>query len=349
MSDHATPRRLTEYSHGAGCGCKLGPDQLAEVLAKLAPVDHPDLLVGTDTGDDAAVWRIAPDRALVVTTDFFTPLVDDARTWGRIAASNAASDVYAMGGTPMMALNLVAWPMDELGPDLLAEVLRGGADAAAAGGWITVGGHSIDDPEPKYGQAVIGEVHPDHVMTNAGLRVGDVLVLTKALGTGTITTAVKFEKAQPAWVEGAITSMCTLNDVAARVAVAVGVTGATDVTGFGLMGHLKKMAAASAVDVRVVAADLPALEGARQAIADGMISGGTRRNREFAADVLDIAEDVDEADVWLAADAQTSGGLLLGVAADVVDGVLADLRRHGLPATAVGTVVAAGTGRIALA
>ncbi|HUG85136.1 MAG TPA: selenide, water dikinase SelD [Euzebya sp.] len=348
MTAPAAPRRLTEFSHGAGCGCKIGPDQLADVLGRLAPPRHPDLLVGSDTDDDAAVWRIAPDRALVLTTDFFTPLVDDARTWGRIAATNAASDVYAMGGTPLLALNLVAWPMDQLGPEVLAEVLRGGADAAGSGGWLVVGGHSIDDPEPKYGQAVVGEVHPDRIMTNAGLRPGDALVLTKALGTGAITTAVKFGRAEDRWVQAAIASMCTLNDVAARVAVAAGVTGATDITGFGLLGHLKKMAAASGVDVVVDTAALPDLPGAREALLDGMVSGGTRRNREWAADVLDIARGVDDIAVWLAADAQTSGGLLLGVAPDQVAQVLAQLTADGLPAAVIGTVQGFGAGRLAL-
>ncbi|CAN5230664.1 selenide, water dikinase SelD [soil metagenome] len=342
------PRRLTEYSQGAGCGCKLGPDQLAEVLSMLPRVDHPDLLVGTDTGDDAAVWRISPDRALVVTTDFFTPVVDDARTWGRIAATNAASDVYAMGGRPLLALNLVAWPMDQLGPELLAEVLRGGADAGEAGGWLAVGGHSIDDPEPKYGQAVVGEIHPDHMMANTGLREGDRLVLTKALGTGAITTAVKFGTAQPGWVEAAIDSMCTLNDVAAATGVGAGVTGATDITGFGLLGHLKKMAAASGVDVAVRTGDLPALPGAHEALENGMVSGGTRRNREWTADVTDVGDGVPDTEVWLAADAQTSGGLLLGVAADALDDLLAQLRAAGLPAARIGEVTGTGTGRITL-
>lgn len=341
-------KRLTEFSHGAGCGCKIGPEELADVLGRLAPVSHPDLLVGSDTGDDAAVWRLDDDRALVVTTDFFTPLVDDARTWGRIAATNAASDVYAMGGRPILALNLVAWPTDQLGPEVLAEVLAGGADAAEAGGWLAVGGHSIDDPEPKYGQAVVGEVHPDHIMTNAGLRPGDVLVLTKALGTGAITTAVKFGKAQPDWVDAAVDSMCTLNDVGAQVAVAAGVTGATDVTGFGLLGHLKKMTQASGVDVSLVAGDVPALLGARQALALGMVSGGTRRNRDWTADVVDAGSDVSEEDLWLLADAQTSGGLLLGVDPGLVGGVVTELTAAGLPAAVIGRVERPGEGRIAI-
>ncbi|WP_370323961.1 selenide, water dikinase SelD [Euzebya sp.] len=349
MDDVRTTKRLTEFSHGAGCGCKIGPDELADVLGRLAPTRHPDLLVGTDTGDDAAVWRLDADRALVVTTDFFTPLVDDPRTWGRIAATNAASDVYAMGGRPLLALNLVAWPVDVLGPEVLAEVLAGGADAAAAGGWLAVGGHSIDDPEPKYGQAVVGEVHPDRIMTNAALSEGDVVVLTKALGTGAITTAVKFERSEPDWVAAAIDSMCTLNDTAAHAAAGARVAAATDVTGFGLLGHLKKMAAASGVDVELRAADVPALPGAREALADGMVSGGTRRNAAWAADVTTFADDVDEVDRWLLADAQTSGGLLLGVAPDRVGGLLDALVDAGLPAAAIGTAVEEGPGRIAVA
>lgn len=341
-------RRLTTYSHGAGCGCKIGPDELADVLDRLAPPRHPDLLVGSDTGDDAAVWRLDDDRALVVTTDFFTPVVDDAHTWGRIAATNAASDVYAMGGRPLLALNLVAWPTAELGPEVLAEVLQGGADAATAGGWLAVGGHSIDDPEPKYGQAVIGEVHPDHIMTNAGLRPGQQLVLTKALGTGAITTAVKFDSAPSEWVAAAIDSMCILNDTAARAAVAAGVRGATDVTGFGLLGHLKKMAAASAVDVTVQPAAVPALPGAREALDAGMVSAGTRRNRDWASDVLDTTDEIDDTDLWLLADAQTSGGLLLGVDPDEVATVTTAMAAAALPAAVIGQVDAAGTGRIRL-
>jgi selenide,water dikinase len=193
----ATVRRLTQFSHGAGCACKLAPGLLADVLASLAPARDPDLLVGTETGDDAAVWRLDADRALVATTDFFTPLVDDPRTWGRIAAQNAVSDVYAMGGRPLFALNLVAWPSSELPVSLLAEVLAGGAEIGAESGFAVVGGHSVDDPEPKYGLAVVGEVHPGRVLTNRGLRDGDALVLTKALGVGVATTAIKAATAPP--------------------------------------------------------------------------------------------------------------------------------------------------------
>ena len=337
-----TRQRLTAFSHGAGCGCKIGPGQLADILARVAPPRHPDLLVGTDAGDDAAVWRLDADRALVATTDFFTPIVDDARTWGRIAAANAASDVYAMGGRPLFALNLVAWPTEVLSDDLLAEVLAGGADAAAEGGWLAVGGHSIDDAEPKYGQAVIGEVHPDRILTNAGLRPGDRLVLTKALGTGAITTAIKHERTTQSSLDNAVASMCALNDVASRAAVEAGATGCTDVTGFGLLGHLKKMAAASGLAATVWADAVPALPGAREALADGMVSGGTRRNREWVADVLTV-DGVVEEEVLLLADAQTSGGLLFGVAPDRADDALANLADNGGQGWIVGEVTDGAT------
>lgn len=334
MSD---PTRLTSFSHGAGCGCKIGPGQLADILALVAPPAHPDLLVGTDTGDDAAVWRLDADRALVATTDFFTPIVDDARTWGRIAATNAASDVYAMGGRPLFALNLVAWPTEVLSDVLLAEVLAGGADAAAEGGWMAVGGHSIDDAEPKYGQAVVGEVHPDKVLTNAGLRAGDHLVLTKALGTGAITTAVKREVDEPGALEAAVASMVALNADAARAAGEVGASACTDVTGFGLLGHLRKMVTASGVGATVWAGEVPALDGARAALAAGMVSGGTRRNREWVDPILD-AEGVEEGELLLLADAQTSGGLLFGAPPAQAEEAVVGLRAAGHPAAVIGEV-----------
>jgi selenide,water dikinase len=340
-----TERRLTEFSHGAGCGCKIGPGALAEVLGLLAPQARPEqLLVGTDTGDDAAVWRLDADRALVATTDFFTPVVDDPRLWGRIAATNAVSDVYAMGGRPLFALNLVAWPTEALPAEVLAEVLAGGADAARECGFAVVGGHSVDDPEPKYGMAVVGEVHPDRVLTNTGLRPGDALVLTKALGTGIATTAVKTGAAAPGLVNAAIASMTTPNAAAARAALAAGATGCTDVTGFGLLGHLRKMAAASGVDAELQVGRVPLLDGVRPLVEAGVVPGGTRRNLAWVTEVLDAGPGVTEADRLLLADAQTSGGLLFGVEPGRVDEVLAEL---GAPAAVIGTVKP-GTGRLAL-
>lgn len=336
-------RRLTEFSHGAGCGCKLGPGHLAEILGALTPSGAPELLVGTETGDDAAVWRLDADRALVATTDFFTPVVDDARTWGRIAAQNAVSDVWAMGGRPLFALNIVAWPRDELPMALLGEVLAGGAEIGAESGFAVVGGHSVDDPEPKYGLAVVGEVHPDRVLTNTGLRPGDALVLTKALGIGIATTAIKAGTVPAGLADAAVASMTRSNGPAAAAALAAGATGCTDVTGFGLLGHLAKMAAASGVDAEIDVAAVPFLDGVRALAQAGTVPGGSRRNRDWVAPGVD-AGGFGEVDVLLLADAQTSGGLLFGAAPERAAEAVAEL---GPPAAVIGTV-RAGTGRITL-
>ena len=340
-TDHVPTRRLTEFSHGAGCACKLAPGQLAEILQTMAPTRHPDLLVGTETGDDAAVWRLDDARALVATTDFLTPVVDDPRTWGRIAAQNAVSDVYAMGGRPLFALNIVAWPSSELPMTVLAEVMAGGTEIGEESGFAVVGGHSVDDPEPKYGLAVVGEVHPDRILTNAGLRDGDALVLTKALGIGVATTAVKAGRAPGEVLDAAVTSMTTSNAAAARAALHSGATGCTDVTGFGLLGHLAKMVAASGTDAVIDAASVPFLPGIRALAADGIVPGGTRRNRAWVAPRVD-AGDLAELDVLLLADAQTSGGLLFGAAPEAAAAAVAEL---GGPTAVIGTV-RAGTGRI---
>jgi len=305
-----------------------------------------NLLVGTETGDDAAVWRLDADRALVATTDFFTPLVDDARTWGRIAAQNAASDVYAMGGRPLFALNLVAWPSAELPTSLLVEVLAGGAEIAAEGGFVVVGGHSVDDPEPKYGLAVIGEVHPDRVLRNSGLRDGDALVLTKPLGIGIITTAIKAGTAPAELVETAVATMTASNAAAARAAMAAGATGCTDVTGYGLLGHLLKMAVASRVDAVLDVAAVPVLPGAPALAASGVVPGGSRRNRDWVTPSVDAGA-VGELDVLLLADAQTSGGLLFGATPQRACEAVAELAAAGVAAAVIGEV-RAGTGRIAL-
>jgi len=248
------------------------------VVGHLQNTDHPDLLVGTATGDDAAVWRIAPDRALISTADFITPVVDDARTWGQVAAANSVSDVYAMGGRPLFALNLVGWNSDELPIEMLGEVLAGGDDIAQAGGFAVVGGHTIDDPEPKYGMSVTGEVHPDRMLTNAGLKAGQDLILSKPLGIGVITTAMKAGKASDDVIDAAVDSMTRLNDIASVAAVDAGATGATDVTGFGLLGHLGRMALESAVDATLIVDATPFLPSAKELAADGLVPGGTRRN-----------------------------------------------------------------------
>jgi selenide, water dikinase len=346
----AAPVRLTSFSHGAGCACKLGPDDLRTVLGLVRGLDasDPDLLVGLDTADDAAVYRLRPDLAVVVTTDFFTPIVDDPYDWGRIAATNALSDVYAMGGAPLLALNLVAWPREGLPFDLLARVLDGGADVVRASGALVAGGHSIDDAEPKFGLAVVGTVDPTRVLTNRGAHPGDALVLTKPIGLGVISTAVKRDAAPPALLDEAVTVMTTLNDGARDGALALGadVHAATDVTGFGLLGHLREMLAASGVAAELDASAVPVIDGVRDLIAAGMVAGGTRRNHAFVSDGVDWGA-LPEAEQLLLADAQTSGGLLIAVAENRSDQLVADLQRRGTPAAAViGRTTAAPAGHI---
>jgi selenide,water dikinase len=339
-----TATRLTEYSHGAGCGCKLSPSILSEALAGFAPV-HPDLLVGPDTGDDAAVWRFG-DTGLVLTTDFFTPIVDDARAWGRIAATNAVSDVYAMGGTPLLALNLVAWNTEALGVDLLREVLAGGIDCAEEAGFVVAGGHSIEDPEPKYGMAVLGTVDPDRMLTNAGFREGDALVLGKPIGVGIITTAHKRDMASDAQLAGAIDAMTTLNADASRVALESGATGATDVTGFGLLGHLSRAMRSSGTDALVEAAAVPLLAGARELCEAGAVPGGTGRNLAWLAGSID--GEVDQTTLHLLADPQTSGGLLFGVSPSEADAAVRALAAAGHRGAVIGRVQR-GAGRVRVA
>ena len=315
-------------------------------MRRLAPVTDPDLLVGAATGDDAAVWRLDDDRALVVTADFITPVVDDARWWGRVAAANAVSDVYAMGGRPLLALNLVGWNAAELSNDLLVEVLHGAEEIASEGGFVIAGGHTVDDPEPKFGLAVVGEVHPDRMLTNTGFRPGDAIVLTKPLGVGVITTAIKLGTASEEVVDAALACMTRLNDDAARIAVASGARGATDVTGFGLLGHLGRAAIESGIDVAIDFAAVPLLPGTRELAEAGSIPGGSRRNLEWADERLDRGGH-DELDVLLLADAQTSGGLVFGVDPTEVDGVLVDLDSTGHVAAVIGRATA-GSGRITL-
>jgi selenide, water dikinase len=292
------------------------------------------------------VWRLDDDRALVATVDFITPLVDDARTWGRIAATNAASDVYAMGGRPLFALNIVGWSA-ELSTDILVEVLEGAADVARAGGWVTLGGHTVDDPEPKFGLAVIGEVHPDRVLTNDGLRVGEHLVLTKPLGIGVVATAVKRGSAPAAVLDAAVDSMVRLNADGARAALEAGASAATDVTGFGLLGHLRKMVEAAGVDAVLIPGEVPILPGARDLAAAGFVPGGSQRNLDWASERLDRGG-CDDVTLMLLADAQTSGGLLFASPPEAAAVAVAALRTSGHDAAVIGEVVD-GTGRIRLA
>ena len=304
------------------------------------------LLVGAATGDDAAVWRLDNDRALVSTADFITPVVDDARTWGRVAAANSVSDVYAMGGRPLFALNLVGWNTHALPMDLLGEVLAGGQDIARAAGFVVAGGHTIDDPEPKYGMAVTGEIHPDRIMTNAGLRPGDDLILTKPLGVGVITTAIKADVADEATAARAVEEMTRLNDIASAVALDAGVTGCTDVTGFGLIGHLGRMTVESGVVATVDVDAVPLLPGSRTLADDGIMPGGSIRNLAAGAELLDPGSH-DETTQLLLADAQTSGGLVFGVDAEHTSEVLAHLTESGHTAARIGST-APGSGGLVL-
>lgn len=302
--------RLTQYAHGGGCACKIPPGELEDVvrgLTNAAPRDPVgELLVGLDDGDDAAAVRIDGDVALIATTDFFTPVVDDAYDWGRIAAANALSDVYAMGGRPVVAVNLLGWPRDVLPFELAAEALRGGMDVCGVAGCHLAGGHSVDDPEPKYGLAVTGIADPNRLLRNDAAKPGLPLSLTKPLGVGVLNSR---HKATGETFAEAIAVMTTLNANASRAALAAGVECATDVTGFGLLGHLHKLARASGVTAVLDAGAVPYIDGARDALAAGYVSGGTRRNLEWVAPHIDAGVDDDE--TLLLADAQTSGGLLI--------------------------------------
>jgi selenide,water dikinase len=301
--------RLTEYAHGGGCACKIPPGELEAIVAGLAlPRAGGDLLIGLESGDDAAVLQIGPGMAVVSTADFFTPVVDDPYDWGRIAAANALSDVYAVGGRPVLAVNLLGWPRDRLPMELATEVLRGGLDVATEAGCPVAGGHSIDDPEPKYGMAVTGLADPSRLLRNDAGRAGTPLSLTKPLGIGVLNTWHKRTGERSA---AAIDAMTELNRDASAAALAAGLTCATDVTGFGLLGHLYKLARASGVTAVIDSAAVPYLDGARRAAEDGFVSGGTRRNLDWVSPHTDFAPGVSEVDRLLLADAQTSGGLLV--------------------------------------
>ena len=323
--------RLTHYARGGGCACKIPPGELEDVVAELTKnvsAETSALLVGLESGDDAAAVRLDGDTAILATADFFTPVVDDPYDWGRIAAANALSDIYAMGGRPLVAVNLLAWPRDTLPLDLAREVLRGGLDIAGGAGCHVAGGHSIDDPEPKYGMAVTGVASPDRLLRNDAARPGLPLSLSKPLGLGVLNNK---HKATGEMFPEAVEVMTTLNREASRAALDAGIRAATDVTGFGLLGHLYKMARASGVTAVIDVANIPYIAGARAAAAEGYISGGTRRNLDWVRPYLDAGR-YDETELLLLADAQTSGGLLLAgeIAGSPVIGELIPARDDGV-------------------
>ncbi|HET9887839.1 MAG TPA: selenide, water dikinase SelD [bacterium] len=312
-------------------------DLEAQVLRRLQPLAHPDVLVGTESPDDAGVYRLSGDLAIVMTVDFFTPVVDDPRTYGAIAAANSLSDVYAMGGEPFAGLNIVGFPAAS--PDLpltiLGDILEGGADKAREAGVVILGGHTVDDPEPKYGLAVLGRIHPDRVVKKSGARPGDQLVLTKPLGTGVMTTALKRDWLDSQGIEPAVRVMAMLNRDACIAMTEVGAHAATDVTGFGLLGHLGEMLRDGQTGVRLHGAKIPFLDGARALAERGAIPGGTRKNLDKAMEITRFPAEMPEVERLLLADAQTSGGLLIAVAPEKTDALIARLQELKTPAAAL--------------
>ena len=317
-----------------------------QVLSKLPMVDHPDLLVGSATGDDAAVYRLDDKTALVVTVDFFTPITDDPYEFGLVAAANSLSDVYAMGGRPLVALNVVGFPADLAG-EMLGDVLRGGYDKAAEAKCLIVGGHTVDDNEPKYGLSVVGLVEPGKQVSNAGAQPGDVLVLTKPLGTGIITTGCKAGVAPPGSVETAVETMATLNRAASEAMMEVGANACTDITGFGLMGHLTSMMRASGTEAKIARSQVPVLPGAIELLEQGIAPGGTRRNEDGVAAFADWSDELTDDDRLLLCDAQTSGGLLISVPEARLSQLLSALESRGVDTRAVvGSVTNGAPGQV---
>ena len=327
----------------------MGPGDLGQVLCKLAPVRDPNVLVSAATKDDAAVYRLDENTALVQSVDVFTPVVDDPYDFGQVAAANALSDIYAMGARPLTALSVIGFPVGTLPLSVMAEILRGGEDKAREAGIDVVGGHSLDDAEPKYGLCVTGVVHPARVVTNAGARPGDRLVLTKPLGIGILTHALKQGLLGPGEVRRVTELMAALNREAADAMVRVGVSACTDVTGFGFLGHLGEMLEASGVSARIRVGDVPVLAGARDRVVQGVCPGGTRKNLAYMTPRLIDQERVPESDLLLLADAQTSGGLLIAVPAERVDDLLQALAEGGVGTRAVvGEILAGNAGRMVL-
>lgn len=341
---------LTQQVAAAGCAAKLGPGDLAHVLHLLPTFDHPDLLVGTETNDDAGVFRLTPDLAIVNTVDFFTPIVDDPFVFGQVAAANALSDIYAMGAEPKTALNIVGFPKGKMEIEVLVEMLRGGADKVREAGAVVVGGHSIIDPEIKYGMAVTGVIHPDRIIRNIGARDGDAIVLTKPLGTGIITTTLKQRKIVTDAVRAAISSMIALNATASTIMRRYRVHACSDVTGFGLLGHAQEMASGSGVTIVLDALALPLLEGAPDLAEEGHLTGGCKRNRAYLEDKIAIEASVRPGLVEVAFDPQTSGGLLIALPNAEALRLVAELRANGVAAaTVVGRVILRGATVVRLA
>ncbi|MBN6186042.1 selenide, water dikinase SelD [Aneurinibacillus sp. BA2021] len=331
--------KLTSFSTKGGCGCKIGPMDLAQVLQRLPVTEpHPNLLVGLDTSDDAGVFKLTDDLALVQTLDFFTPIVDDPYSFGQVAAANAISDIYAMGGKPLTVMNIVAFPIHKLDKSVLADILRGAADKVKEAGATLVGGHSIDDNEPKFGLAVTGLVHPDHVKTNAGAVAGDRLILTKPIGVGILTTAIKKDQLTEQEVARVTQVMSTLNKTAAETMADYAVHACTDVTGFGLLGHALEMAKGSGVGIAIDRSQVPVLPRVRELAEAGFVPGGTKNNFKHVEASVSFADHLDMIEQYILCDAVTSGGLLMSVEEKDAEALLEALHQAGVEAKQIGYV-----------
>lgn len=338
---------LTSLSSKGGCGCKIGPADLEEVIRKLpVAATDPNLLVGLDTSDDAGVYRLTDDLAIVQTLDFFTPIVDDPYSFGQVAAANAISDIYAMGGKPITALNIVAFPISTLDKEILTDILRGAADKLKEAGATLVGGHSIDDKEPKFGLAVTGVVHPSKVRTNAGAKVGDKLILTKPIGVGILTSSLKKGLLSEEEISNVTKVMTTLNKTAAETMSSYEVHACTDVTGFGLLGHASEMAKGSNVGLRIQKENVPILNRVRELAEQGVIPGGTKNNFAHLEGDVTFPNGMDQIDQWILCDAVTSGGLLISVASEEAENLLKDLKMNGVDAHLIGEVTAEESGHV---
>lgn len=341
--------RLTQLAKRAGCAAKQPPGYLLPLLQSLPAITDPKVLVGSATADDAAVYQLSDELALVLTTDFFTPIVDSPYDFGAVAAANALSDVYAMGGKPLTALSIVGFPDEALPPEVLVEILRGATDKAAEAGIAIVGGHTIKSEEPIFGLAVVGTIHPERVLSNDRAQPGDWLILTKPLGLGIITTAAKNGEDRLGAIAEALKIMTTLNRAAAEVFCRVGTRALTDVTGFGLLGHLRNMVVASKVHATICFDQVPVLAAAREYVKGGGAPGGTYANHRFLADWVSYAPDLDQDDQLLLCDAQTSGGLLAAVPAAQAKEVLKALGEAGVAhAAVIGSISADPPGRISV-
>jgi len=341
------PLRLTSFSHGGGCGCKIAPGVLSEILKNSAGgMIPPELMVGIETADDAAVYKLNDSQALIATTDFFMPIVDDPYEFGRIAATNAISDVYAMGGKPIMALALVAMPIDKLPIAVIGEIVRGGQDVCRAAGIPIAGGHTIDSVEPIYGLVVMGLVHPDRVRRNAGAKAGDVLILGKPLGVGVLSAALKKEQLSEAGYRQLIDTTTQLNTPGIALAALDGVHALTDVTGFGLAGHALELARGAGLTAVIEWSKVPLLEGVEAMVAEGFVTGASGRNWEGYGKDVELAEGLPAGAQALLSDPQTSGGLLVSCAAEAVDAVLEVFRIEGFEGAMVIGRVEAGPGQL---